>query len=126
LLIALIVPYPFVAALFNRRASLADSPQGFGDRSGVIEVIIRVLFLNRISGSLGFVVRDGRIEVVCDVGSTNLMVQEVNGTKRVHLIVGSVNRVQRSLDIGMVFIRKVRNIDIGMLEPTETRKKSEK
>lgn len=50
---------------------------------------------------------------------SNLMVQKINQSPRIQFIIGTINRMQRTLDKGMILLRIMRNIDIGMLQPMQ-------
>lgn len=57
--------------------------------------------------------------MVGNVRGTNLVVQKVDESKRIELVVGAVDCVQGTLHIGVVVMGKVRNIDVRVLEPAE-------
>ena len=59
--------------------------------------------------------------MVSNVCSTNLVVQKVNESKWIKLIVWTIDGVESTLYKVMVFVGKVRNINVGVLEP-ESRK----
>jgi hypothetical protein len=75
------------------------------------------LFLDGIGSDLGLIMRNGGIEMMGDVGRSNLVMQEINRTPRIHFIVGTINGVQGSLDKVVVVFGKVRNVDICVLKP---------
>ena len=55
--------------------------------------------------------------MVGHMSGSNLVVQEVNQSPRIKLVVRTINGVQCSLNIGVFIIGKVGNIDISMLQP---------
>lgn len=55
--------------------------------------------------------------MVSNVCSTNLVVQKVNESKWIKLIIWAIDGVESALYKVMVFVGKVRNINVGMLEP---------
>ena len=52
-----------------------------------------------------------------DVRRTNLVVQKVNETPRVELVVRSVNGMEDSLDVRVILLAKVRDVRVCVLEP---------
>lgn len=77
----------------------------------------REVLLDGIGGCLGLVVRNRGIKMVGNMGCTNLVVQKVNETKRIELVVRTIDCVQSSLYKVVFVVGKVRNVNIGMLEP---------
>ena len=114
-----VVPDPAVVTLFDGGTALGDTPQSLRDRCGFVQVQLWVCFLNGISGGLSLVVRNGRVKVMGNVSGTDLVVQKVDQTPRVHLVIGTVDCVERTLDKAMVVFRKVRHINVGVLQPVE-------
>ena len=114
-----VVPDPLVATLLNSGTSLANTPKCFWDGGRFVKVEFWEILLNGICGCLSLVVWDGRIKVVCDVRCSNLVVQEVNQSPGVKLIVWSINCVQGAFYVAVVLVREVRNINIGMLKPSK-------
>ena len=80
---------------------------------------IGVGLLDGLGGYFGLVVGNRRIEMVGNVRGTNLVVQKVNESPRIKLVVGAIDRVQGTLYVGVVVMGKVRNVDIRVLEPTK-------
>jgi hypothetical protein len=110
-------PIPCTAALFDGRTTLAYPPQSLMDGSWFIKVEFREFFFDCVGGNLCLVVRDSGIKMVGDMGSSDFVVQEVNESPWIHLVVGAVNCVQSTLNEAVVVFRKMRHIDIRMLEP---------
>ena len=80
---------------------------------------IGVGLLDGLGGYFGLVVGNRRIEMVGNVRSTNLVVQKVNESPRIELVVGAIDCVQGTLYVGVVVMGKVRNIDVRVLEPAK-------
>ncbi len=116
----IVVPDPFVASLFNTRATLGNSPKSLWDWCWVVQVHFGEVLLDGISGCLGLVVRNRRIEMVGNMCCTNFVVQKVNKSPWIELIVRTIDCVQSSLYKVVFVVGKVRNIDVRVLEP-ETR-----
>ena len=51
------------------------------------------------------------------MGSPDFVVQEVNESPWVHLVIGAVNCVQSTLNKAVVVFRKMGHIDVRMLKP---------
>jgi hypothetical protein len=114
---AFIVPNPPVSSLFDRGASFADTPNRLRNGGRVVQVHVGELLLDGIGSHFGFVMRNRRVKVVGHVGRSNLVVQEINGTKRVEFVIGTIDSMQSSLYKIVVALRIVWNIDIGVLKP---------
>jgi hypothetical protein len=112
-----IVPDPTISSLLNSGATFGNAPNSFIDGCWIVQVEFREILLNGIGGNLGLVVRNGGIEMVRDMGCANLMVQKVNQTPRIHLVIGTINGVQSSLYKVVVVEFEMRNIRVGVLQP---------
>lgn len=117
LFISFVKPHPLVTSLFNGSASLAYSPQRLWNRSRFVQIQLREILLDGFCGNLGIIVRNRGVKMVGHMSGSNLVVQEVNQSPRIKLVVRTINGVQCSLNIGVFIIGKVGNIDISMLQP---------
>lgn len=61
--------------------------------------------------------RNGGIEMVGHVCGSNFVMQKVNQTPRIELVVRAIDRVQGPLNVGVVVVGKMGNIDIRVLQP---------
>ena len=66
--------------------------------------------------------RDRRIKVMGDVRCSNLVMQKVNDTPWIQLVIGTVNRVESPLHKVVIVLRIVRNVNVRMLQPTSDNK----
>ena len=113
----LVVPDPLLSSLLHSRTALGNTPQGLRNRGGLIEVQLGEGLLDGLCGGICLVVRDTRVKVMSDVRRTNLVVQKVNETPRVELVVRSVNGMEDSLDVRVILLAKVRDVRVCVLEP---------
>jgi uncharacterized protein (DUF983 family) len=60
---------------------------------------------------------DSGIKVMGNVGTSNFVVKEVNDPPWVHFVVWAINCVEGTLDEVVIFIGKVWDINVGVLEP---------
>lgn len=112
-----VVPDPTISSLLNSNATFANSPNRFMDGRWIVKVEFREFLLYGIGSRLGLVVWNGGIKMVGHMGCTNLMVQKVNQTPRIHLVVGTINGVQGSLDKVVVIQFEMRDICVCVLQP---------
>lgn len=61
---------------------------------------------------------DSGIEVMGNVSTSNFVVEEVNGSPWVQFVVWAVNCVEGTLHEVVIFIGKVWDINVGVLEPS--------
>mmetsp|Transcript_25938 Transcript_25938/g.44126 ORF Transcript_25938/g.44126 Transcript_25938/m.44126 type:complete len:210 (-) Transcript_25938:589-1218(-) len=54
---------------------------------------------------------------MCHMRRSNLVMQEVDQSPRIQLIVWTVNGMEGSLDVVVILVAKMRHIDIGVLQP---------
>ncbi len=60
---------------------------------------------------------DSRIEIMCNMRRANLVMEEVDDTPWIELVVGTVDGVERPLHKVMIVIRKMWYINICVLKP---------
>ena len=60
---------------------------------------------------------DSGVKVMSDVGASNFVVKEVNGTPWIQFVVWAINCVEGTLDEVVIIVGKVWDIDVCVLEP---------
>ena len=101
---ALVVPDPHVTSLYHARAPLSNSPQRFRNWCGIVQMHVGVGLLDSLRGNVGLVVGNRRIEVVGDVCRADLVVQKIDESPRIELVVRTIDRVQGTLYEGVVVV----------------------
>lgn len=123
---AFVVPHPFIVSFFHSCASLGHSPDGLWDRCRIVKVHFGKALLDGIGSLFCVVMGDRRIKVVGHVGGADFVMQKVNDSPWVELVVGSINGVKSTLDKVVVVLGKVWDVNVGVLQPLTRRNEQEK
>jgi len=113
----LIVPNVIITPLFYGSTSLTDSPQCLRNWCRIIKVNIGEFLLDGIGGNLSFVVWDGRVEVMRNMGRANFVMEEVNYSPRIEFVVGTINCMECTPHEVVIIISEVWNVNVSMLKP---------
>jgi len=109
-----------ITSLYDSSAAPSEPPKDFVNGSFLLQVNLREIFSNCVCCSLRFVVRNRRVKVVSDMRGSNLVMQEINKTPRIHLIINSINSMHSSLHKVVIVNIEVRYVDVRVLKPEDT------
>mmetsp|Transcript_95741 Transcript_95741/g.139853 ORF Transcript_95741/g.139853 Transcript_95741/m.139853 type:complete len:278 (+) Transcript_95741:368-1201(+) len=103
---------PLVVTLLHGNALRGYAPHGLWEGSGIVEVVVGKGLFHSLGGGEGAVVGDCAVNMVNDVGGTDLVVEEVEDSS-----IWPVDGHEGTLDVAPVFAGKVGHVGVGVLEP---------